>query len=111
MKGNFVRKATEQDSRDIMALINNVASHLGPMRAAAMQIGDTSLDAKLITALATLAGAITGEMFGIGAIGEDDIAATREIVGKSFDNGIGAGKAKVARAIAEEQAKAGDRPS
>ena len=47
----------------------------------------------------------------LGAIGEEDIAATREIVGKSFDNGIGAGKAKVARAIAEEQAKAGDRPS
>lgn len=102
-----IRNANEAEAEAIHQLVNLIAAMIQPVRVAHMQAGDAANgDSRLATALATYCGCITGELLGMGMMGDEHLEPMRDMMIRNFDRGVVAGQRKcerVAVKVAQEE--------
>lgn len=90
-------------------LINTMAQLFAPWREGMMQReAQPNADSLLASAVATYAGAVLGELVGMGILADSAVPAALDGMRRNMERGVAAGKAKVARvadAVLQEDAR------
>lgn len=110
--GPRVRAADEGQRKMMLELVNTAAMTFAPWRQHMMDSGASpNSDTLLASAVAMYAGAIMGELLGMGVLLPSDLDAALGTLAKNMRDGVKGGQAKVLRVtqqvMAEEQAEQG----